>query len=220
MARSPTPLAKSPPGSKLSSRRESFMFFWGLSTESALSDGNDEPTTGNSIRQSIRRKYSDRSYKSLPLSNQPSLSEEFSNLYHQYNNYKRIIEELKNEYEETKNDDAFRRYPKMKSVIKRCVMYTKLGTLPDVTGAVRSAAAIGNLLVRNTGPSKYHLDIASVPRSEMPERVETLKKRISRIRCEIDSLEEKYESSKRYFIIQRYRLLKAMIKETLLNCAE
>lgn len=40
------------------------------------------------------------------------------------------------EYEEAKEFEIFRRYRKIKGVIKRCVMYMRLGVLPDFNGSV------------------------------------------------------------------------------------
>lgn len=55
------------------------------------------------------------------------------------------------EYEEAKNYEFFRRYTKLKGVIKRCVMYTKLGTLPDVTCAI----SMGGVMMIGAGINRY-----------------------------------------------------------------
>lgn len=55
------------------------------------------------------------------------------------------------EYEESKNFEMFRRYTKLKGVIKRCVMYTKLGTLPDVSCAL----GMGGMMMMNTGVNRF-----------------------------------------------------------------
>lgn len=56
------------------------------------------------------------------------------------------------------------------------------------------------------------------PKSEIPDRIALLKRRISLIRHQIESLSDSYEVSKRYAVFQRYRLMKSMIKELLSNC--
>ena len=65
----------------------------------------------------------------------------------------------------------------------------------------------------------YFLDMASeIPKSELPERINVLKRRISLMRSQIETLAQSYETSKQYIVFQRYRLMKAMIKELLSNC--
>lgn len=59
-----------------------------------------------------------------------------------------------------------------------------------------------------------------MPKSEIPERITSLKRRIHLIKNQIESLSDNYETSKRYIPFQRYRLMKSMIKELLNNCEE
>ena len=53
------------------------------------------------------------------------------------------------EYEEGKSYEIFRRYTMLKGTIKRAIMYTKLGTLPNVTRALRMGGLIGQGLHRD-----------------------------------------------------------------------
>lgn len=46
------------------------------------------------------------------------------------------------EYEESKNFEIFRRYNRLKGMIKRTVMYTRLEILPDVTHALGTGSLI------------------------------------------------------------------------------
>ena len=46
------------------------------------------------------------------------------------------------EYEESKNFEIFRRYARLKGMIKRTVMYTKLEVLPDVTHALGTGSLV------------------------------------------------------------------------------
>lgn len=52
------------------------------------------------------------------------------------------------EYEDSKSFEPFRRYSRLKGMIKRTVMYTKLEVLPDVTHALGTGS-----LVLMTAPS-------------------------------------------------------------------
>ena len=50
-------------------------------------------------------------------------------------------------------------------------------------------------------------------KTELGEKTEHTKRRISLLRSQIQIMAEKYELSKQYMVFQRYRLMKAMIKE-------
>lgn len=62
--------------------------------------------------------------------------------------------------------------------------------------------------------------VPECPKAELSERIHTLKQRIAFVRGQIDILADSYENSKQYIIFQRYRLMKAMIKQILTNCID
>lgn len=55
------------------------------------------------------------------------------------------------EYEESKSFEVFRRYNKLKGMIKRTVMYTRLGVVPDVSSAI----GLGGLMLVNTSSNRW-----------------------------------------------------------------
>lgn len=61
-------------------------------------------------------------------------------------------------------------------------------------------------------------EVDETPKSQIPENISLLRRRISLIRSQIELLSESYENSKRYVFIQRYRLMKSMVKELVTNC--
>ena len=62
--------------------------------------------------------------------------------------------------------------------------------------------------------------VPECPKAELSERIHTLRQRIAFVRGQIDILADSYENSKQYIIFQRYRLMKAMIKQILTNCID
>ncbi|XP_067945925.1 uncharacterized protein [Watersipora subatra] len=225
IAKSPTG-TKSPSGSKVSSRRSSFMFFRAMSTDSALSDGNEDNSPQANVFKSasFRRKFSEKSIASRPNSNPQlylaSLHEEYNKVMMEYTKLKHLVEKVQSEYEETKDYDMVKRYQKLKGVIKRCLTYVRLGILPDTSGAVVSLSNVSQSAAPGTIPNRYSFGaVGEIPKSELLDKTETTKRKISLLRSQIELLSERYEMSKQYMVFPRYRLMKAMVKELTTNAA-
>lgn len=66
----------------------------------------------------------------------------------------------------------------------------------------------------------FSVNTPECPKSELRERIHTLKNRTVFLKAQIEQLDEQYEASKQYIAFQRYRLMKSMVKVLLTNCID
>lgn len=57
------------------------------------------------------------------------------------------------------------------------------------------------------------VNVETIPKAELPQKIDLTKRRISLLLTQIKIMAGKYEQSKQYMAFQRYRLMKAMVKE-------
>lgn len=156
------------------------------------------------------------------------LLSEYDQLEQEYKKLKGAIEQLQREYEQSKEYDFVRRYPLLKGMIKRMVVHLKLsadqnqqGSGGQIGGLVNACKEYANakekLKRREEKYSDMSTDDLTKENSDITDQIKELKRRLSMIEDLIEHMEKEYEGSKRFIPVQRYRLMKSMIKTVISN---
>lgn len=185
---------------------------------------NDRRASGGLEKQLSLKKKQKEEHSNGGGSNAAAI-EEYKRVYDDVERLRRVVLALKGEYEDSKQYEMFRRYRHLKGMIKRTVMYVRLGTAPD---EVSGGLGLGQLVLLSSKATSRSRTGAStpakgasgggaeVPRGALlPERLKELRQQAANLRSSIETMERAYEASKQYMSAQRYGLLKAMIKRTI-----
>ncbi|XP_046378987.1 uncharacterized protein [Haliotis cracherodii] len=186
-------------------------------------DVRGETTTGCNRRDSENGSASvaDRTSRDEARRENEQLSAEVEGAQREYKKLKQVVEHLTRDYEASKDFDPLRRYKKMKGMVKRTVLHLRLD--PDQQGS--SQGIVG--LVQ--GCKDYTLQLEGVKRrgertnrmrkedimadnEKLQEQKKELKRKCSIIRDLVLKLERNYQHSKRFMVVQRYGMIKDMIK--------
>ncbi|XP_060556181.1 uncharacterized protein LOC132716869 isoform X1 [Ruditapes philippinarum] len=154
------------------------------------------------------------------------LCAEIDSLGREIKKLKQIVDHLSRDYEDSKGYDPLRRYEKLKGMIKRTIMHLRLN--PDEPNTVQNIGIGG--LVQGCKDFSHQAEsarrredkYAKMSRQELQDeniqlsdQVRELRRKCSIIRDIIDTLHKHYEMSKRAPVMQRYNMLKVMIKKVI-----
>jgi len=64
------------------------------------------------------------------------LTSEYANVMSEYQHLRRVIDQLRRDYDESKEFDCFRRYARLKRMIKRSVIHLRLQSSKDESSSV------------------------------------------------------------------------------------
>ncbi|XP_064607525.1 uncharacterized protein LOC135472010 isoform X2 [Liolophura sinensis] len=150
---------------------------------------------------------------------------ELDSLTREYKRLRQVVEQLGREYEESKDYDPVRRYEKLKGMVKRTIMHLRVtqeeqGTSPGgasggtglVQGCKEYAFQMESLKKREEHFSGMSKNDIITDNEKMAEQIQDMKRKCSIIRDLVVQMETQYEQSKRFVMMQRYRLLKSMVK--------
>ncbi|ESO89081.1 hypothetical protein LOTGIDRAFT_229008 [Lottia gigantea] len=192
---------------------------------STQNEGNDQdstPTTGNN--KELDNSFASTSERDEIRREHEQLSNDLESVQRNYKKLRQVVDQLEREYEESKEFDPVRRYEKLKNMVKRTILHFKLD--PDQQGSASQSQGIVGLM---QGCKQYAQHLESTKRreercsrlsrediiianSKMGDQIKECNRKCSIIRGLVENLERGYESSKRYVVLQRYRMLKTMIK--------
>ncbi|KAH3869310.1 uncharacterized protein LOC127867988 [Dreissena polymorpha] len=148
---------------------------------------------------------------------------ELDNLGREHKKLKQIVDQLSTDYEESKAYDPLRRYEKLKGMVKRTIMHLKLN--PDEPNTIQ-AGVVGGLMqgcrdISHQAESARRREdkYSKMSRQELQQenvhlqtQVREMRRKCAIIRDVIDNLQKHFNASKRHPAIQRYNMLKAMVK--------
>lgn len=141
---------------------------------------------------------------------------ELENLQREYKRERQVVDQLTKDYVESKDYDPVRRYEKLKVMVKRTIMHFKVNSEEQIKGA---AAAAANQGTQAEALKRCEEKYSKMTRQELieentllSEQIKNYRRKLSIIADLVQQLEDLYEESKRYAMMQRYRLLKTMIK--------
>ena len=80
---------------------------------------------------------------------------ELNSLHREHKKLKQFVEQLTNDYEESKDFDPVRRYDKMKGMIKRTILHLRLGQDDKGQG---SNIGISGLMVQGCRDYTFHVE--------------------------------------------------------------
>ncbi|XP_064635583.1 uncharacterized protein LOC135492828 isoform X2 [Lineus longissimus] len=148
-----------------------------------------------------------------------TLAEEYNGINQDYKKLKGVIDQLEREYEESKDYDFVRRYGILKGMIKRTVVHLKLSNQAEQdgkSGLVTSCKEYARQKEEMRKREEKYYDMSSSELSkeneDLQEQIKECKRKISMMEDLIEHLERDYEASKRFIPVQRYRLMKNMVK--------
>ncbi|XP_013402789.1 uncharacterized protein LOC106168312 [Lingula anatina] len=141
-----------------------------------------------------------------------------------YKKFRLLVEQLHREYVESKELDFFRRYRQLKSMIKRTVTHLRLSNGGDALSSGLKQMCRDFVRQKDTSAAAQRIeerykdlsdDALLEQNVEIQEQITDTKRKTDIIKDLIHEMEVQYEESKRYIAIQRYRLMKGMIKEVI-----
>ncbi|WAQ97062.1 hypothetical protein MAR_029752 [Mya arenaria] len=154
------------------------------------------------------------------------ISAELDTLGREHKKLKQIVEQLTRDYEDSKSYDPLRRYERLKGMIKRTIMHLKLN--PDEPNTIQAVGVGG--LVQGCKDFSHQAEsarrredkYAKLSRQELQQenvqlqgQVRELRRKCAIIRDVIDNLQKHFDASKRQPAIQRYTMLKTMVKNVI-----
>ncbi|XP_014789061.1 uncharacterized protein LOC106882793 [Octopus bimaculoides] len=144
---------------------------------------------------------------------------ELETLQREYKRSRQVVEQLTKDYEESKDLDPVRRYEKLKVMVKRTIMHFKVNSEEQIKEAAAAAACQGTqaeaLKRRGEKNTKMTRQEMIEENTLYSEQIKNYRRKVSILSDLIQQLEDSYEESKRYAMMQRYRLLKMMIKSVI-----
>ncbi|OWF49580.1 uncharacterized protein LOC110451523 [Mizuhopecten yessoensis] len=150
---------------------------------------------------------------------------ELDSLQREHKKLKQVVEQLARDYEESKYFDPLRRYEKMKGMIKRTILHLRLnqddkGSSCGISGLIQSCRDYAHQV--EAGKRREQHQSANMSKQEIAQENESLRTQVKDMRREcsvirdiINQLDQNYESSKHFSLIQRYRVMKLMIKNVI-----
>ncbi|XP_041364772.1 uncharacterized protein LOC121380087 isoform X2 [Gigantopelta aegis] len=149
------------------------------------------------------------------------LATELDVVQREYKKLKQIVDQLGREYEDSKEFDPVRRYKRLKGMIKRTVLHLHLdpdqkGSTQRVVGIMQGCKEYAQQMEsqkrRGERIAKLEKEDIVAENRRMQEQIKESRRKCSIIRDLIIQMEQGYHNSKRYVMIQRYQLIKNMIK--------
>ncbi|CAD5123621.1 DgyrCDS11952 [Dimorphilus gyrociliatus] len=145
------------------------------------------------------------------------LNQECSLVQSEYKRMKSVIDQLSKEYEESKDIDVFRRYAILKGMIKRCIMHLTLSNDEQVQSQLANTRIQEEMKKKEEQLAEMTSKEISNENDGLQTQIKEYRIKINMIRDLISTMERRYEESKRYVMIQRYGLMKSMIKTLITN---